>query len=128
MTTPEVPEVAVAGLRIPAPLVPRIIAALRDQYASVIGDRDDEGVVRAVLLWIITSSLETYEASQALAGADAEVEQVRKAHTEKAEKARDKARKDAEKVREVPSGAEEPNVPPAADKPTKPASTRKAKR
>jgi hypothetical protein len=105
--------------------VPRIIAALRDQYAAVIGDRDDEGVVRAVLLWIITSSLETYEANQVLIGAQQELDAVRKAQNDKADKARLKARDDAKKVREVPSGPEEPNIPPAAtDKPTKVAAKR----
>lgn len=109
---PEIPEVSLAGLRIPAPLVPEIILALRDGYPTITADRDDEGVVRGVLLWIIESTLVQYRSRQAEAAAAEAVEVVRKEQATKAEKARAKARDDAKLIREVPSGPAEPNIPP----------------
>jgi hypothetical protein len=127
MSTPEVPEVSLAGLRIPASLAPEIIAALRDAYPTITDGRDDEGVVRGVLLWLIESTLVQYRGRQAEAGAAEAVEAVRAEHADKATKAREQARKDAKTIREVPSGDAEPNMPPGQVKkePAKKAAARK---
>lgn len=122
MSTPQVPEVSLAGLRIPAPLAPEIIAALRDAYPTITEGRDDEGVVRGVLLWLIESTLVQYRGRQAENAAAEAVEAVRAEHADKAAEARDEARKDAKTIREVPSGADEPNMPPGQ---AKKAATRK---
>ncbi len=58
---PILEDVAVAGLLIPAPLATRIIAALRAVYPTLTEGKDDDGAVRAVLIYWITAALETYE-------------------------------------------------------------------
>jgi hypothetical protein len=127
VTSSEVPEVSLAGLRIPASLAPEIIAALRDAYPTITDGRDDEGVVRGVLLWLIESTLVQYRGRQAENAAAEAVEAVRAEQVDKASKAREAARKDAKTIREVPSGDAEPNMPPGQAKkaPAKKAAARK---
>lgn len=109
-----IPDVAVAGLRVPADLAIRIITALRAVYPSVAADRDDEGVVRAVLLHWITTTLAQYEGSKIEALTEAALETVRADQAAKAALARQQAVADAQRIREAPSGAAEPNLPGTA--------------
>ncbi len=112
MTSPtSPPPVAIAGLRIPAPLVPRIIAALRASYPTITEGKDDEAVVRAVLKWIIETTLTAYEGRLIEAGLEGELEKVRNERAEKARLARERARQAAALITEAPSGEAEPNVP-----------------
>ena len=60
-----IPPVRVAGLLVPAALAPRIVAALRATYPALAADKPDDAVVRAVLHYWITSTLESYETQQA---------------------------------------------------------------
>ncbi len=110
-TTPEIPEVLVAGLAIPADLAFRILAALRGTYPSLTAGRDDEGVVRAVLLYWITTTLSGYEGQAVYTETEKAIDQLRKENVEKAKKASEKAVVDASRIREAPSGVAEPNVP-----------------
>lgn len=103
--------VSVAGLRIPAPLAVRIIAAIRSTYPSVVADRDDEGAVRAVLIHWITTTLSAYEGQQADLSAEETVARLRAEAAEKAAKAREKAVADAKYIQETPT-------PPPAQEPT----------
>ncbi|MDT8915769.1 hypothetical protein [Amycolatopsis sp. PS_44_ISF1] len=66
MTDPTAP-VPVAGLLVPAVLVPRIIAAMRGTYPTITADLDDDAAVRAVLKHWVTTTLMTFEAQQVTA-------------------------------------------------------------
>ncbi|WP_394620959.1 hypothetical protein JNUCC0626_18250 [Lentzea sp. JNUCC 0626] len=58
------PVVPVAGLRVPASLVPQIIAAMRHLYPTVTADLDDDAAVRAVLRHWVTVTLTTFAAQR----------------------------------------------------------------
>jgi hypothetical protein len=59
--------VPVAGLLVPAVLVPRILAAMRGTYPTVTADLDDDAAVRAVLKHWVTATLSAFEAQQVAA-------------------------------------------------------------
>jgi hypothetical protein len=93
-------EVTVGALQLPAELAPRVVAALRDQYASVVvGQVADDDVPAAVLRYVIESSLQAYEAKVAAVDVDAAIEKVRTESRERVERAREKARRDVEAIR-----------------------------
>lgn len=102
MTLPNLPPVAVAGLLVPAPLVPRIIASLRGTYPQLTADLDDDAAVRAVLKFWVTSTLASYEAARAEAPVSGAVEATRAEYAERAEAARQKALQDAAQIIEAP--------------------------
>ncbi len=100
---PILDDVAVAGLLIPAPLAARIVAALRAVYPTLTEGKDDDGAVRAVLIYWITSTLETYEGNQLRVQTDATIENVRAQGNARAEKIRAEVRKAAALIRETPA-------------------------
>lgn len=103
--------VAIAGLRIPGPLAVRIIAALKATYPSVVDGRDDEGAVRAVLIYWITATLADFESRMAEGTAlDVELEAVRTAHTQRVDAARAAAVAAARLIQEAPSGPADPTT------------------
>lgn len=101
--TPAIPPVAVAGLLVPAPLVPRIVAALRGTYPTLTAGMTDDQTVRAVLKFWIGSTLSAYEGQVVLGGVDSAVEETRRGYADKADRARAKALKDADAIREAPA-------------------------
>ncbi len=104
MTTP-IPDVAVAGLLIPAPLAVKIIASLRANYPTLTDGKDDDAAVRAVLVYWITSSLETYEGNLVRAQNEQAVASLRAQSDAKAEATRAAVREAAKAIRENPAVA-----------------------
>jgi hypothetical protein len=101
MTTPAA-DVTIGTLQLPAALAERVTAALRDQYDAILPDgTTDDAVAGLVLRYVIETSLETYEGREAANDVEAAIEQVRTEHRDRAEKAREKARKDAQAIREA---------------------------
>ncbi len=83
MTSPDIPtHREVAGLSIPLPLIPRIIAALRATYPGITdGITDDEAAVRAVLKEVVSSALSVYESRTAADAVQTEIKE-KQAHLE----------------------------------------------
>lgn len=106
---PILEDVAVAGLLIPAPLATRIIAALRAVYPTLTEGKDDDGAVRAVLIYWITAALETYEGNLLREQTNAAIETVRVQGNARAEKIRDEVRKAAGLIRETPTSEPPPS-------------------
>jgi hypothetical protein len=99
MTTPA-SEMTVGALQVPTELLPRIVAALRSQYAgALVAETSDAAVPAAVLQWVISSALETHEMSVATQGLEAELQAVREDRMQEAERARQKARDAAQAIR-----------------------------
>jgi len=88
---PEIPYVPVAGLRVPATLVPRIIAAFRGIYPTVTDGLDDEAAVRAVLLHWVSTTLTTYESREVSKPVQAAADDLVAEAEMKGRKARDAA-------------------------------------
>jgi hypothetical protein len=83
MTTPPADAyVAVAGLRVPAPLVPRILAAMRGTYPTVTEGLDDDAAVRAVLKHWVTTTLAAWEEGQIITPLSEQLAQIRAAHAQ----------------------------------------------
>jgi hypothetical protein len=101
MTTPAA-DVTIGTLQLPAALMPRVAAALRDQYDAILPDgTTDDAVAGLVLRYVIETSLETYEARKVVVDVEEAVEKVRAEHRDRAEKAREQVRKDAQAIREA---------------------------
>lgn len=99
-----VPYVQVAGLLVPAPLVPRIVASFRGVYPAITaGITDDDAAVRAVLKYWVTSTLSTYEGSVAGSGVDEAIDAAREEYRLRAEQARAQAEADAGTITEAPT-------------------------
>lgn len=105
----EIPTVSVAGLKVPAPLVPRIVASMRGVYPSVTGTLDDDAAVRAVLKFWVTSTLANWESQQWTAPTEEQVAAIQAEATAKAQQASKKAEEDAASIIEA--------APPAPDDP-----------
>lgn len=89
MTDPTtLPNVSIAGLSIPAALAAQIITALRDTYPTLTAGLIDDDAVRAVLMQWISGTLADYQARQALAPLDGEIEVIRATYNERATAAR----------------------------------------
>lgn len=102
MTDPvQIPTVSIGGLRIPVPLTSRIFPALRDAYPTITDGLGDEAVVRAVLKWIITTTLSSYEGKLAEDQEVLSVENERERVRERGRLAREQAQRDAEAITEV---------------------------
>lgn len=110
MTAP-MPYVAVAGMRVPAVLVPRIVAAMRGTYPGVTADLDDDAAVRAVLRWWVKSTLTNWEARQAEAPVDDALAETRQTYRNLADAARQQAEADASTITDQPPTS--PPVDPA---------------
>lgn len=95
---PTPPPVPVAGLLVPAALVPRIIAALRATYPDLTMGLEPEAAVRAVLKHWVTITLAAHEAAAAEAPVQQVVEQVQGEYKIKANQAREKALTDANQI------------------------------
>lgn len=98
----DLPPVSVAGLQVPAPLVPRIITALRATYPQLTAELDDDASVRAVLKYWVTVTLANHEAAQALAPADDAAQAVLSDYRQKADDAHTKAVQDATAIVDNP--------------------------
>lgn len=91
--------VEIAGLIVPAEMVPRLIVAFRGVYRQVTETiQNDEEAIQAVLKFWTTQVLETWEGLRAEEELAEQLEQLRQDAYAKRDKARDKARKDAEKI------------------------------
>lgn len=103
--------VPVAGLLVPATLVPRIVAAMRGLYPSVTeGITDDDAAVRAVLKHWVTTTLSTFEtAAVAISTAD-QIEALKAQAEEEARLAREKAEADAGTITEPAPAPTEPSI------------------
>lgn len=74
MTEPVQDYRVVAGLRVPLPLVPRLITAIRDRYPeATAGITDPDAAVRAALRAWVAETLTEYEARTAVAPLDTAV-------------------------------------------------------
>ena len=101
-------EVVFAGLGIPVELAPTIIAALRRRYPGMTEDMEDEGVVRAMLKYIIEVTVIEEAALQANLTTEAEAAEVQRRGAVRAEQARARAQEAVKRIREVPSGIKVP--------------------
>lgn len=110
MSSPIPPYVPVAGMQVPTPLVPRIVAAMRGTYPAVTEGLDDEAAVRAVLRFWTKSLVADYEAAQAQAPLEGALADLRATYRAKAEAARQQAQAAADLITDAPS-AEEPATP-----------------
>ena len=102
------PPVSVAGLQVPAELVPRIIAALRGVYPTVTEGLDDDAAVRAVLKYWVTVTLSSWEAQQVTAQATEAIvvaQQDLETANERSRLAREQAEADAQAIQEAPPPA-----------------------
>ncbi len=108
----EIPYVPVAGLRVPATLVPRIIASMRGIYPNLTVGLDDEAAVRAVLRYWVTSTLATYEGQQSDEETLAAIEAIQAQADEKARLAREKAIRDAAAIVDAASATTTPTTTP----------------
>lgn len=98
-----IPTVQVAGLLVPAPLVPRIVAAVRGTYPTLADGLDDDASVRALLKHWIVTLLMAYEGAQAEAPLEGELAALRADYDARAEAARQKAADDAALIIENPT-------------------------
>lgn len=86
----------VAGLRIPLPLVPRIVTALRARYPeATAGIEDPEAAVRAALKAWVVETLAEYERAAAVAPLDMTIAQTVTTFEAKGNTAHAKALSDA---------------------------------
>ena len=97
---PVVAYVPVAGLRVPATLVPTILAAMRDEYPHL-ADLSDNAVVRGTVHLWVTDLLGRYALRQGAEARDAAVEEADTAATERTKKAHAKAMEDAASIKET---------------------------
>lgn len=100
MTAP-MPYRDVMGMRIPLPLVARIIAALRAEYPDVVEGKDNDAAVRAVVRYWVTTTLVNYEARTAAAAARETAAQATAAVETAAAEAFQKAKDDAQLITEI---------------------------
>lgn len=100
MTMPT--HVPVAGLLVPTPLVPRIIAAFRATYPTITEGLDDDPAVRAVLKYLVTQILAQYEATLPAVEAKEQIQEIESQVVAAQEEARLKAQNDADKIVENP--------------------------
>lgn len=123
MTTPRggiVPDangnVPVAGLLVPAPLVPRIVAAVRHLYPTLTEGLEDDAAVRAWLKWMVTVTMSQSEGQRAAAPVDAALEATRQEFAQRAEEARARAVRDAAAIVDglTPGSGAVPAVEPRA--------------
>lgn len=108
MTMPT--HIPVAGLLVPTPLVPRIIAAIRGMYPTVTADLDDDAAVRAWLKYIVGSTLSTWEGATAQAPVVDAIEEIRADYAQRGEEARQQALAAAELIKENPPATTTPIV------------------
>lgn len=94
-------NVPVAGLLVPAPLVPRIVRAVRALYPSLTDGKDDDRAIRSWLKYLVTQTVAQAEAQAALAPVEDAVEATRIDYQKRAEKAREKAEKDSDAIVEA---------------------------
>lgn len=95
-------NVPIAGLRVPLPLVPRIVAAVRGLYPTVAEGLDNDAAIRAWLKHITSVTLAQWEAQQAAAGVTQAVEETRAEYALAADTARQNALADAAAIVEAP--------------------------
>lgn len=86
-----VPYVSVAGLRVPATLVPRIVAAFRGTYPDVTADHDEEEAVRQVLKYLVEVIVTTHESKAASTPVMAAADEMVAEAQERGRKAREAA-------------------------------------
>lgn len=96
------PPVQVAGMLVPAVLVPRIVAAFRATYPQVTEGLADDPAVRAVLKYWTVTTLASYEAKLAEAPVDDVVQATRQEYAERARVAREQALAAASAIVENP--------------------------
>ncbi len=117
--TPNIPTRDVAGLRVPLPLVPRIIRAFRGAYPNLTAEiADDEAAVRAVLRDFVTSTLSIYESRRASEVVQEEIEEKRASLEGIANAAFQKARKDAASITDAVDAEPVPIDDPDEETPT----------
>ena len=107
----EVPTVSVAGLLVPAPLVPRIVASMRGLYPSVTADLDDEAAVRATLKYWVTTTLSSWEARQVVGDTQQQMDNLQEQAKNRSAVALQKAMEDAASIVEAVEAA----LPPTPD-------------
>lgn len=101
MSTPS--YLPIAGLLVPTPLVPRIIAAIRDQYPTVTAGLNDDAAVRAWLKHIVSVTLATHEGIAAQAPVTGALDEVRADYATRAEEAHQAALSAAAAIKENPA-------------------------
>lgn len=100
------PDREVAGLLIPGDLAAQIVAAFREVYPTITDGEDDDAAVRSVLVWFITSALETAANRKAGAALDQTIEQLRVGADIRASQRRDAIRAAAARIKEKPPAVE----------------------
>jgi len=100
VTTPPVREVA--GLEIPEDVALQVIEAFRAIYPTITAGKEDDPAVRAVLIWFITSTLETYQTRKIFDAMATAVKAVETQHNAAANQAREKIRLAAGRIKEKP--------------------------
>lgn len=97
------PPVEVAGLIIPADMAAEIIAAFRALYPTITDGLDDDAAVRAVLIWMITSSLQSYYGRQSSRAMEKTIEQIRGQYAVRARELEERVRAAAATIKEKPA-------------------------
>lgn len=110
-------NVPVAGLLVPAPLVPRIVSGVRRLYPALAEGKDDDAAVRAWLKHMVTGLLAQAEVAATLEPLDQALDDTRADYEARAEAARAKATADAALIVEAPPPVV---TPPAGDTPPAP--------
>lgn len=109
MTSPSGGYRVVAGLRVPLPLVPRIIAAMRARYPEATDPiADDEAAIRAAIRAWVVETLAEYEAAVARAPLGVTVAQTVASFETKAAAAKAKALTDSTSIVEDESAPSTP--------------------
>jgi len=98
-----IPYVPVAGLRVPATVVPSIIIAFRGTYPTLTEGLDDEAAVRAVLLHWVTATMTSFAETATLAPAAEIVQTLVEEYEVKGKKAREAAAAAAATIVEAPA-------------------------
>jgi len=100
-----IPYVPVAGLRVPATVVPRIIRALRGVYPEITTGKDDEAAVRAVLLYWIDYTVTSHEATLAESevAVEAAISELFEDRLRRVQEARDRAKAAVSTIQQVPT-------------------------
>lgn len=108
----------VAGLRIPLPLVPRIIESMYARYPeATAGITDPDRAVRAALYAWVVETLAEYEEKKAMAPLPMTVAQTVTSFEAKATAAKLKAIEDAKSITEDPGVVAEPEPLPEPEVP-----------
>lgn len=91
MTDPTPTYVPIAGLKVPAELVPQIVAAMRWQYPAETDGKTDNAAVKAALRAMVKDLLSRYALAVGVEQVEVEVKNTRQQYEEAARQSRQQA-------------------------------------